>query len=760
MSSPISKTAVLVLIVVVLGGCVAGNQRSEPGAPLDRETLRLATTKWAQLSPAAIPRQLPRAEAQLRELFEEPLTAATCTRHRTGLQSALTRLPVDLYKWYTALDCAYLLDDQNWQVESEEAIDALIRFALRDGRGRAPWQPAPILHPMDIYPLVAALDMEVLWKRYLTFDSVRYLLLEVSAMDDAGRQHRLYFDQLEALAALNSEDWLTDFPGPRRALALSVLESEALAGDPLALAGFMNTDIQGWSLNALAARRALERAWQSGYPGTAVSLVEVCLSWPDAACNPELETETLASVRSLGIAEGWALEAGRLIIREQRGLDDVAVREALETAESMTGPGFALYYVAELLREDELPDGRTDEASYSEVRLALLQASAERGEARAHLLLALSDAKQATSGQGGSDARIELAAGAGLPMGLHMSALQAGLASERGLAMMRRAAELGLAESQFMLGALAGQRLDPDESSQWLQAAAMGGHHAAIRIKAIRALNEETPAGQRLAMDWLSSGMMLGDVSAVALLAAVYVAFPELSPDNPGRGLAVTDALLADEGPGAALLVARNLFEVAPFSRDPRHGQAVLEYLAETGLAEASMQLGERYLTGDALALDEAAGAYWFRRAHEQGNEDALYELGMALIYDLEKLESGLDVWEEAARAGSDWAGNDLAFVLCTGELGASQDPGRGMAVIARVFDRRDEPHHYMYSTLAACQAAKGDFEKARINHAIALAQTERQEPNAEQTLADMRHRMALYEADQPYIASPAGDLP
>lgn len=752
----IGKRLFPLLIAFVLGACVLGSQRSEPGGPLDRETWQLATSKWSQLSPGSIPQQLPRAEAQLGALFEAPFSAASCARHRDGLQASLQRMPVDLYKWYSALDCAELLDDRQWQAQSEQAIDALIRYALRDGRARTPWQPAPILHPMDVYPLVAALEMDVLWKRYLTFDSVRYLLLEVSAVDDGGRQHRLYFDQLQALTALNSEDWLIAFPGPRRALALSVLESEALAGDPLALAGFMNTDIEGWSLNAVAARRALERAWQSGYPGPAVSLLEVCLNWRDAACSPELETEALEGLRSLDIAEGWALEAGRLIIRELRSLDDEAVRVALDAAESMTPPGSSLYYVSDLLREDESLGQRTDAARHREVRLALLQRAAERGEPRAHLQLALIDAEGGLSGQVSADQRIRLAADAGLPMALHLSALKAGLASDRGLALMRRSAELGLAESQFVLGALTGRLLDTEESSHWLHEAAMGGHYMAIRIKAMRALAEETEDGKRLALDWLSSGMMLGDVSAVALLAAVYVAYPDLNPDDPDRGFAVIDALWADEGADTALLVARQLFEIAPFSRQPALAQAVLEHLAASGLAEAGLQLGERFMRGDGLDRDQAAGEAWFRRAHELGNEDALYELGMALIYDLDDLESGLAVWDEAAGAGSDWAGNDLAFVLCTGELGASRDPDRGMAVISRILERRNEPHHYMLSTLAACQAAHGDFEQARINHAQALAETERLDPDAEQTLADMRQRMALYEAGRPYIADAA----
>ena len=53
---------------------------------------------------------------------------------------------------------------------------------------------------------------------------------------------------------------------------------------------------------------------------------------------------------------------------------------------------------------------------------------------------------------------------------------------------------------------------------------------------------------------------------------------------------------------------------------------------AESGDAEAQLQLGMRYATGDGVVQNEKEAAKWFERAARQGLPEAQYEYGLALL--------------------------------------------------------------------------------------------------------------------------------
>lgn len=53
---------------------------------------------------------------------------------------------------------------------------------------------------------------------------------------------------------------------------------------------------------------------------------------------------------------------------------------------------------------------------------------------------------------------------------------------------------------------------------------------------------------------------------------------------------------------------------------------------ATQGDAEAQLQLGMRYATGDGVAQSEAEAAKWFARAAKQGLAEAQYQYGLALL--------------------------------------------------------------------------------------------------------------------------------
>lgn len=53
---------------------------------------------------------------------------------------------------------------------------------------------------------------------------------------------------------------------------------------------------------------------------------------------------------------------------------------------------------------------------------------------------------------------------------------------------------------------------------------------------------------------------------------------------------------------------------------------------AEAGDAEAQLQMGMRYATGDGVVQNDKEAARWFERAARQGLAEAEYEYGLALL--------------------------------------------------------------------------------------------------------------------------------
>jgi TPR repeat protein len=60
---------------------------------------------------------------------------------------------------------------------------------------------------------------------------------------------------------------------------------------------------------------------------------------------------------------------------------------------------------------------------------------------------------------------------------------------------------------------------------------------------------------------------------------------------------------------------------------------AVLCLAAEQGDAQAQLNLGVAYYSGEGLARDEAEAVKWFRQAAEQGEAKAQFSLGLAYIF-------------------------------------------------------------------------------------------------------------------------------
>jgi len=711
---------------------------------------------WDRLGPHSVQDQVPEAEALLGQLFMDPLSVTACRMHRAGIEHYLARIPVDLGFWQTARACARILGDLAWESESREVIGQLVSYALDDGRSQDSWNPAMILHAGDVFSLTEEQGKSVKWMRYLSLGSVRHFLIEASVLDAAGEEQREYFDLLDAMLRLNSDDPAMRYPAPRRAMMFGKLEADVFDGDVLALTGYLNIDMESGEVNPIAAQRALQLAWDAGLPGAGLVLGEICLSLAEARCEPEMIKELIEALIELEIAESWALKAAKVLMANGFDLEDPVVGQAIERAGQLSAPDRMLYYLADILATESAEPDSSRMATVN----ALMGKAADLGHGAASLKLAvpllISDDE---SGRSRGLVLLDQAVKAGVPIALHLKGLWTGFPSPEAMALIRSAALKGEPKSQFLLGRAASQEgVDNSEeiANDWFRKASYGGHVDSMRFLAQRYLNGR--AGKvdiEEAQAWLLSGWMFDDLESAAWLAALYVIHPELNPELDNPGLELTLGLYEDFGAETALRVAWVLARVAPFNQDSSRSIALLKDLSAADIAEASLELGNRYRFGEALALDVVAARKWYELAFAQGSSEAMYALGGMQLNDLGKPDDAVNAFALAADQQHEWASNDLAFTLCTGESGVERDPDQGLEVISALFDRTESPHHYQYSTLAACQAATGAIDLAVINHRHALEQTKALEPLATDVHDQMRSRLALYESGLPYIWEP-----
>lgn len=739
---------------LLTAGCASLEQsaerRSQRGAAL-----------WSEVVAVDSDGQVPEAEIYLGQLFEhETLTEAHCRRHREALEHYLTRMPIDVAMWKTAELCAQLLEESEWARAARTNIDALVAYAFRDGQGLQPWNPSPVLHSWDIAELTAESGLDILWMRVLSLDSVRHLLVEVSTLNASGRQQRRYFDLLEALVRINFDNPALVYPAARRSLVFSALEADAIEGDPLALTGFLYIDLEQGEFSPVAARRALLRSWENGEAGGGLMLVEMCWTRPDLDCDETLLQSLIQGLVDRDIAEGHVMQALSLVHAGQ-SIDDDQVQAALGRAGNLRDRGWVLFYLAVLL------DGPGEALSREQAELAdeLLVQAAELGHGAAALRLAVKDLAALEEGDEPDPITLDYldaAAREGLPYALHLKALSIGLEHEQGRGFLYLAAERGLPEAQFLLGLLLSGSSDEAMQSladEWLVKAGHGGAVTAMRLLAQRRMTDRfSPPDFKAAEAWLVNAWSFEDSEAAAWLAALYALRPELVPESDTQALDVAGLLREQAGPEAVVMIDRVFRRVRPFSDRPEVAHALLSSLSEEGWAEASEALAERALDGLDADSEPDDVQRWYERAIAQGSVQARNDLASYLLHDLERPAEAVVAFREAAERGHIWAANDLAYLLCTGQSGVERMPQAGLDLIQALFERQETAHPYHYSTLAACQAAQGNFEDAVKNHEIALTRTKAEEPDAHEVHRQMNYRLELYRAGRPYIWQPGSE--
>ena len=119
---------------------------------------------------------------------------------------------------------------------------------------------------------------------------------------------------------------------------------------------------------------------------------------------------------------------------------------------------------------------------------------------------------------------------------------------------------------------------------------------------------------------------------------------------------------------------------------------ADLTALAESGDAQAQLDLGARYDTGEGVTRDFAEAAAWYRRAAEQGNAEAQFNLGN--MYDagegiLQDFAEAVVWYRQAAEQGHAGAQVNLGFKYANGE-GVAEDDAEAVSWYRQAAEQGD----------------------------------------------------------------------
>lgn len=216
-----------------------------------------------------------------------------------------------------------------------------------------------------------------------------------------------------------------------------------------------------------------------------------------------------------------------------------------------------------------------------------------------------------------------------------LAALEGGPEEQRAAEpLLRRAAEAGHVEAQFLLGLAhhtgRGAPEDPAEAARWYRAAAEAGHRDAAYLLGLAY--------------WRGRGVAQDDRAATRWFAR---------------------AAAADQGEAAYHLALAHMLGRG-VERDDRAALRRLQKAAEQGVPEADYLIGVAYTNGRGVERDDAWAARFYGRAAQAGLPRAQYmmavtqALGLGLPRDLVQAYA----WARLATAAGDAEARSLAAAL------------------------------------------------------------------------------------------------
>jgi TPR repeat protein len=689
--------------------------------------------------------------------------AAKCRDNADAMRAAVAAAPVSLAIRRAALLCADALNDSATAEREMAVVAALSQQAMKQaGTESLLSDPIRVLGLADAYALVESLGMTARYSYYSQVHASRHFPFVIAAWDeDAKRERRLRFDFVDTAYTLSRSNPLAGYPMLRTVMAnafisggvkADLLSSVDAAAVQAAAAEARPEDKVAKlrrSANAGGVQAAtswlMVCAFAPKYTGCADGLVDALL--PGAEANNAVAMVLLAFAQHEGIgtkrdaAAAWALLDAADRVAPQEAVNDFV------SLWSMTRSGTPLPAEAgqRLSRA-----GKTVKAA----RLTAIQLKAAgKAELDAADLAFLADPAVNRRGQGYS-VLVDYFEARGRKKEQQDATQKAALAGST-------AAKARYALTLFT-GADGVTRDVARADALFTEAA----HEGNVRAALYKAGTSYLAGNFAAAESWALAPASAADVDAILFLADLYTqGRPGVSGDIQ-RALRIYNMIAADEAGGAP--ARRALAELAlrgkGMPKDPAKAKQWLQGDASAGDHESEAMLGSHYLKGDFGKVEESEGRRWLERAVAANNERAFVEYGNWLFQtkgDAKSRAQAIELWTRGEAAGYVSSTNSHAWVLCTSIHDDVFDPKRGQEMSKRLGDtERMAPG--VLDTVAACEAAAGDFKRAAALQERAAAQLAIVDaapgPESDGKQPGYRQRLDLYRAGKVYRSAGTGN--
>lgn len=723
--------------------------RGEVGSPFGIPGQQATDDVWKQFLAGSDLTRAGNALRFLNELFDETgeLDPALCKSREQEIREALAEIPVSAGMWFYGGRCAELNGDSELAAQSEAVLAALLENALGQRIMASYSRPIPVLGENDIYAILELSGETVLAQAYEVPVTGRYMRLIVSTLDeDSKRQQSMYFDFLDNFVQLARDTPELRMPSGRRQFALELLrgldQSEAAIVARDAWEALLKDSVDGRleAVRALAKKEDGHRLW--------VGLICVTVEAFDCAAEG---VELLLPYAEAGLADAYVVLA--VAYAEGRGVerDDEAALAMLAEANRALGPPQAEVSLQVLLKSI---NGKTQ---LHPLVAETLREAAAAGNPLASVPVALSTGDW-TQDQIPQEAlpflRVAADGGATVALGLagrvHVEAGRADV----GLPMLRRAADAGDQLSALFLGLayLRGELLEADveQARHWLRIGAEAGEVRSMRVLALDYGRQGGAENYQLADSWFSEAVLLGDEQASVLMARFLLSEPEGVEDAPKRARILLEALIAEHDSDEARFDLGS-WKLQPGSPvyAPEQGLALVRKAGENGHQMARMFYAAGGLTAPSPEIDVELAQRWLEQGIENKDPEIAVPLSAVLINakpeyrDVPRGLALLDHWWQEEQNAS--ALNELAWLRCTSVdpevFSREQSEVLGPALAKVATDRLD-----WLDTVAACQAAAGDFELAVATQREVIAEVEARAGPDNPTVKSMKARLQRYQ--------------
>ncbi|MBL8297147.1 MAG: sel1 repeat family protein [Rhodanobacteraceae bacterium] len=682
------------------------------------------------------------------------IDAARCRENADAIAKALAINPVGLGLWYMAQDCARASGDEILAQQRSDRFEALLRYTFLHYRAGQD-TPMRIVSVLDVDAVVAASGQTLLYSFYRPYTGGRELPYTVGLWDEkTQRESVLEFDFLDTVVSLQRAA-AAEFPMFRRDFVRTLGENaqKSSPGSELALL-YEFQKVQG-----AQALDVLRRHAQSGGFMPAMMLAVFCGENLEFGCRNE-GIDALLPFAEKRHAVALATLAFVYARHSQKPADLKAARALIEQADVRLGDaqGSATFLSMGVKSGDR-------ERLAGLVEKPLLKA-AKGGDPLAGALYAAARIVQLDKVPRGAErGYIEAAAAAGIPRAQHWLAAiyLAEEKTEQALPWMHAAAQAGVAQAQNWLGLAyyggeSGLAADRSVGLEWLKKAGHGGIASASAIVGRHYLGESDElANLKRAQGWLQSAARGDDVSAAVQLGMLYER-DIAGIGSPAHAAKVYEAVIArHDNVDARRQLANLLLAGDGVKADVARAVTLLQQGAQAGDAESQAALGTHLLHAKDAADRRVEGLDWVRKAAAAGNREARLSLASALWHGragAPEHAAAREIWQALISEDVTLARNEFAWAVCTPTDAGLLDAKAGIAATQEQATG-DKAFFVIVDTLAACQAAAGDYAAAAKTQERAIALVETKPSASAATLEGMRARLARYRNGERAVEAP-----